>query len=203
MMGTGFWVIFLAAAVYSGLHSWLAALRVKAAVERRWGAAGLRGYRLFYVVVASLTLLPVMALVPLLPDRRIYAIPLPWVLLTTGLQILSALGLLAGVGQTGAVTFLGLDALLRPRQPAQPARLVTDGLYRWVRHPLYTCGLVFLWCTPVMSWNVLALVLAFSLYFVLGALLEERKLLVEFGDVYAQYRRRTPFLIPGLRFRKQ
>jgi len=57
------------------------------------------------------------------------------------------------------------------------------------------------WWVPVMSWNVLALNIGISVYALLGALLEERKLLSEFGKPYDEYRRRTPFIIPGLKIR--
>jgi protein-S-isoprenylcysteine O-methyltransferase Ste14 len=36
---------------------------------------------------------------------------------------------------------------------------------------------------------------------VLGALLEERKLLTEFGQSYEDYRKRTAFIIPGIKIR--
>jgi len=54
---------------------------------------------------------------------------------------------------------------------------------------------------PVMSWNILALNIGISVYNVLGALLEERKLLSEFGQPYEEYRKRTAFIIPGIKIR--
>jgi protein-S-isoprenylcysteine O-methyltransferase Ste14 len=67
-----------------------------------------------------------------------------------------------------------------------------------VRHPIYTAGLLFIWLMPVMTWNLLALNLGLSVYIVAGAIFEERKLLMEFGPGYAEYKRKTPMLIPGL-----
>jgi len=55
---------------------------------------------------------------------------------------------------------------------------------------------VFIWLTPVITLNLLALYIGLSIYLVVGAIVEERKLLVEFGQAYAEYRRRTPMLIP-------
>jgi protein-S-isoprenylcysteine O-methyltransferase Ste14 len=77
--------------------------------------------------------------------------------------------------------------------------LVVRGLYRWVRHPLYTAGLVLIWLSPVMTANLLALNAGLTIYIVAGAMLEERKLQAEFGEAYAAYKRRTPMLIPGAR----
>jgi protein-S-isoprenylcysteine O-methyltransferase Ste14 len=45
----------------------------------------------------------------------------------------------------------------------------------------------------------LALIIGLSAYTIIGAYFEERKLLLEFGDAYAEYRRKTPMLVPGLR----
>jgi protein-S-isoprenylcysteine O-methyltransferase Ste14 len=196
-MPTSFLLILVACALYGGLHSWLASLRVKRWAAERMGPAGERCYRLFFNIQGAVTALPLLALAGLLPDARLYTIPFPWVLLTLALQGLGVAGLVAGVLQTGALAFLGLDALL-PGRPAQPARLVTGGLYRWMRHPLYSFGLLILWALPAMTWNRLALALGLTIYILVGIYFEERKLLREFGPAYAEYRRRTPMLIPGI-----
>jgi protein-S-isoprenylcysteine O-methyltransferase Ste14 len=73
---------------------------------------------------------------------------------------------------------------------------VVRGLYRWVRHPLYTAGLVLIWLTPVMTLNIFSLNLGLTIYLVVGALIEERKLVREYGEAYEEYRKRTPMLIP-------
>jgi protein-S-isoprenylcysteine O-methyltransferase Ste14 len=99
--------------------------------------------------------------------------------------------------QTGLWSFIGIEQLLAPPD-SRPPELVISGLYRWVRHPLYTAGLIFIWLTPVMTWNVLALSLGLSAYLIIGAYFEERKLLGEFGEAYQLYQRRTPMFFPGL-----
>lgn len=196
---TGFWWILLAMGWYGGLHSLLASTSAKALAERWFGLAGRRFYRLFFNIIVSLTLLPVAALVGFLPDGRIYSIPFPWVLLTLVLQALAGLGLLLGVYQTGGMQFLGLAQLIAPVKEETPARFVSHGLYGYVRHPLYTLGLVIIWLAPGMNWNVLGFNLGITLYILVGIQFEERKLLVEFGQLYADYRRRVPMLLPGIR----
>jgi len=69
---------------------------------------------------------------------------------------------------------------------------VLTGLYRWVRHPLYTAGLLFIWLIPVMTANLLALNIGLTIYLITGALFEERKLVREFGEAYIEYRKVTP-----------
>ncbi len=104
--------------------------------------------------------------------------------------------------QTGTSDFLGVGVLFRRAQADQAQRLATAGFYRRVRHPLYFFGLVILWLTPLLTWNLLAINLGGTIYILAGAWLEERKLLVEFGEAYAVYRGRTPFIIPWPKIRK-
>jgi methanethiol S-methyltransferase len=194
---TNFAAILLAMAVYGGVHSLLASWGAKALAETRLGRGMYRRwYRLAFNLAALITFLPVLALLAVLPDRTLYAIPFPWVLLTLALQGLAGLGAIYAVWLTGLWNFAGLEQLLNPAAEDRPRALATGGLYRWVRHPIYTCSLVFLWLTPRMTWNLLALNLGITLYFIIGSMYEERKLAREFGQAYIEYRQRTPMLLP-------
>lgn len=190
-------IILAAITTYGLLHSWLASLQAKALARRGLGGAADRIYRLAYNLIAGISLLPVLVLPAVLPDHRLYTIPFPWTLLSLVIQALAALALLVGLLQTGVWSFIGLEQLLAPPD-RQPPDLVVSGLYRWVRHPLYTAGLIFIWLTPVMTLNVLALNLGLSAYLFIGAYFEERKLLREFGQAYRSYQQRTPMFFPGL-----
>lgn len=194
-MTAGFWIILLAVLLYGLAHSWLASLDFKERIQRRFGHSAKRWFRLVYNFIAVLTLLPVLLLPVILIDQPIYTIRFPWLALTVSLQLLSVVFLLIGLRQTGIGSFLGISQALSGQEA--PPRLVEDGLYRWVRHPLYTAGLIFIWLMPVMTWNLLAINLGATLYILAGAVIEEKKLLREFGEAYADYKRRTPMLIPG------
>ncbi len=195
---TGFIWILLACAAYGVIHSVLASNTAKALAARWFGqAARQRFYRLFFVFAAFATTLPLLALVPLLPDRTIYRIPAPWVYLTLAVQVLAVVALAIGLLQTGALAFLGLCQLLE----AAPFRekLVTGGLYRRVRHPLYAAAFLLLWLAPVMTWNLLALDIGFSAYLLIGTIFEERKQVQQFGKEYEQYREQTPRIVPRIK----
>jgi protein-S-isoprenylcysteine O-methyltransferase Ste14 len=190
-------IVFIVVLLYGVLHSILASNQAKE-LARTWGGEyAQRFFRLFYNILATITLLPVLALPALLPDQILYKIPYPWTLLTSAMQLLAVLALAAGVLQTGLWSFLGMRQLVMGAED-KPAQLVVRGLYRRVRHPLYTAGLVFIWLIPRMSVNFLALNLGLSLYLVLGAMLEERKLVAEYGNAYVRYREQTPMFLPGL-----
>jgi methanethiol S-methyltransferase len=193
---SGFLWILAAGLGYGIIHSILASHQAKALARTWFNSTGDRYYRLFFNGMAVITLMPVMALVPLLPDQQIYAIPYPMVLLTSVLQAGAAFGLLWAVWQTGALDFLGIRPVFGQPAGEKQVSLVKNGLYRHVRHPIYLFALVFIWLTPVMSWNVLALSISFTAYLFIGAIFEERKLLREFGAEYAEYRSKTPMILP-------
>jgi protein-S-isoprenylcysteine O-methyltransferase Ste14 len=181
------------------VHSILASHGFKHLVRQALGtAAFFRLYRLAYNLFSFASLFPIAAMLVVFPDRLLYAIPEPWNYLTTIIQGLAAIALIAGVMQTGPMEFAGLAQLMPSYGESKPSELVTGGLYAYVRHPLYTAGLVFIWFSADMTVNRLALWIIFSAYTIIGAFFEERKLLKDFGSVYAEYKSRTPMLIPRL-----
>ncbi|NJD59027.1 MAG: hypothetical protein C3F13_17125 [Anaerolineales bacterium] len=200
-MTLSFWLILLAVLAYGLFHTLLASIQVKARARHWMGPSFERSYRLAYNFIAIITLLPILLLPILLEDEELYFIPFPWLILTCTLQLIAIVALLIGLRQTGITSFLGLRQAFLP-EDTTPPRLVTDGFYRYVRHPLYTAGLVFIWLIPIMTWNLLALIIGLSAYIFIGIYFEERKLIQEFGESYREYRQRTPMLIPGLMFHR-
>ena len=79
--------------------------------------------------------------------------------------------------------------------------LVTHGPYRWIRHPLYTTGLLLLTAFTLItaSWLIAALTVAAGIgirYVVIPK--EESALIEKFGDTYRQYVEHTGRLMPRL-----
>lgn len=198
-MTSSFWLILLAVLAYGLVHSLLATQTLKAQARQLIGPAVDRWYRLGFNFIAVVTLLPILLLPLILSDKKIYAIPFPWVILSLVIQALAVIALLIGLRQTRITSFLGLRQVFFPDTNPSP-HLVTGGLYHYVRHPLYTAALVFIWLLPILTWNLLALNICLTIYILVGVQFEERKLLLEFGEPYAEYRRQTSMLIPGLVF---
>ena len=84
---------------------------------------------------------------------------------------------------------------LRNKTP-KPHAFVTPGPYKLVRHPLYVGWLMTFWATPAMTAGHLVFALGMTVYILVAIYFEERNLLEYHGEVYAEYRQRTPMLIP-------
>jgi protein-S-isoprenylcysteine O-methyltransferase Ste14 len=195
------WLI-LSVLLWGLLHSLLASLKAKEIFRRWFGEKAARFYRLGYNIFSGISFLPVLALAVLTPDRTLYLVPLPWSALMGIGMLLSAAALWIGFRQTDAWEFLGLRQVSGPVE-TRGGTLVTRGLYRYVRHPLYSAGIAFLWLMPLMTVNVLAISAALTVYVIVGAVFEERKLRREFGPAYADYAAVTPMFIPFTKWNKK
>ena len=79
--------------------------------------------------------------------------------------------------------------------------LVTDGPYRWVRHPLYTVGTLLLTALSLLTANwFIALITVLAIVMIVAVVIprEEANLIETFGDAYRAYKKRTGMLLPGL-----
>lgn len=188
-------ILIIFFALYAVLHSLLASLAFKSWTEQVFGLGVERWYRLTYNVIAVITLLPLFPLLAWLPSQTLYIVPGPWRWLMVGGQLLTLAALAMTLLQTGLFHFLGLAQLVAA-QPDKSGTLNTGGFYGWVRHPLYLFSLLFLWLTPVMTTTLLTTYLLITLYFYLGSIFEERRLVAEFGSTYQDYQQRVPRLLP-------
>lgn len=186
-------ILLLALAIWGVVHSFLASHLAKDLFRLQVGNSNF--YRLVYNIFAGISFLPVLYLVATLPDQPLYQVPAPWSYFMLGGQALAVLLLFVAFMQTDGLSFIGVRQLF---EKESTGALVTRGLYRVVRHPLYTFSLLYVWLSPSVSQNSLVFYIGVTLYVLIGAYFEERKLLRDFGDAYAEYKSKTPMLIPGI-----
>lgn len=80
-------------------------------------------------------------------------------------------------------------------------KLVTNGIYRWIRHPLYTVGSSFIVALGLMADNwfiILMALLAFTAMAVRTPK-EEANLIEKFGDAYRDYMKTTGAFLPKIK----
>jgi protein-S-isoprenylcysteine O-methyltransferase Ste14 len=188
-------LIFCSTLVYGAVHSLLASLGVKAAARRMFGPSADHWYRLGFNFAAGITLLPVLGLLAANIGPVLVAVPWPgWAILVT--IELAALMLMAYTFQhSDPAFFMGFGQL---GSAPSTAGLTTTGAYGIARHPLYLTGLLILWCFPILTTGTLAFDAAITLYILIGSELEERRLIVQFGEEYLRYRKKVARLIPFL-----
>jgi protein-S-isoprenylcysteine O-methyltransferase Ste14 len=194
MSHTGFWWILLIGAVFGFVHSLLASNKVKRLAAGKLGGQVARFYRFLYVVQSGILTSFYVVSVITFPDARIYAILFPWFLLTGAVQLIVGVCLVISLFQTGGMSFLGLEPFFG--HDTQVRALKTDGFYRFTRHPIYLFSLILLWLFPYMTWNLLAFAIGITIYTLIGSLLEERRLVKEFGQAYLAYKRKTAWIFP-------
>ena len=159
-------------ATWGIVHSVLASLAFKDFLRKTLGGDLMRLYRLGYNIFSVISLLPILWLMLILPDHVLYAVSAPWKYFMLAGQGVAAFLLLYGVLQTDTLSFVGLRQLVQPE--LEPGTLVTRGLYRFVRHPLYSAGLLLLWLTPSMTINQLTVYVSDTIYIFFCAYFEER-----------------------------
>jgi protein-S-isoprenylcysteine O-methyltransferase Ste14 len=111
---------------------------------------------------------------------------------------ISLFGLLLALREYDIGRLAGLTQIrIGQRQiPDGPDELfVVTGLHRYVRHPLYSASILFLMGGATSLLGLTTAIFATS-YFVIGMKFEDRKLARLYGDIYRDYRQRTPALIP-------
>ncbi|MCZ7673499.1 MAG: isoprenylcysteine carboxylmethyltransferase family protein [Chloroflexi bacterium] len=115
-------------------------------------------------------------------------------------KMVGLVGLALSLWQTDIWEFVGLRQAWRylrgETELTLPPKLVTQGPYALVRHPLYFFSMLLLWFNPVMTLNSFFFNTLASAYFWAGSRVEERRLADFFGEQYQAYRRRVPGLFP-------
>ena len=182
--------IWSSGAAFAAVHSGLASRPCK-----RWAAArGIspQAWRLGYSVLAVFLTFLWLSWVRGLPNAP------AWHVHGAGAAALIVLQSI-GVGIVAlSLKAIDVPAFLGLRPDAHPdADFVERGIYRHMRHPMYTGVMLALAASPVQTVNSLHLLGVVSAYFILGARLEERRMLAEHPE-YADYQRRVPAFIPRL-----
>ncbi len=180
-------ILFLGWGVFYALHSALLLPKVRDSV-----GVTPRTYRIFYNLISLFTLGLVLVIGAVIPS--------PLVMVPGSIHFYVGL-MMATMGifiikrafrnySTGV--FLGL----KPEKGEE--QLVTTGLQKKVRHPLYSGTiLIFLGYftyNPLLSSFVS--LLALVIYLPIGIRLEEQKLIKKFGQAYLDYREAVPAIFP-------
>jgi protein-S-isoprenylcysteine O-methyltransferase Ste14 len=160
--------------------------------------------RSFYVIVASVLFMAVLVFWQPVPG-------LAWRttgLLAYGLGATQVLGLaLTGyaASRLGVTELAGLRSVRSatassPYPSATPPPALRDnGIYGFVRHPIYFAWLLMVWPAPVMTGSRLLFAALSTAYLMVAIPLEERTLVRDFGPAYVAYQKKVRWrMVPGV-----
>ena len=183
--------------IYFVLHSIFADNRTK---EKLKNIA--KYYRLIYSVIALLMIFPIAFYMIIIPtewllEKNIVSKFLGLMLATYGIIIFKM-----SLKSYNISEFLGLKQAKQDKTIQK--NLSNIGLLKYVRHPMYSGSLLLIWGYFVFAPHLanLITVICFTLYFIIGTKLEEKKLVEEFGAAYTDYQKKVPMLIPHFPLRK-
>jgi len=114
------------------------------------------------------------------------------------LFVLSITGFIWGIRALGAFDPFGIKSIVNHLKNREPKimPLAIRGPYRFVRHPLYFFMLLMIWSCPDLTADRLLFNVLWTLWVIVGTLLEERDLVHEFGEAYQNYQKKIPMLLP-------
>lgn len=169
-------------------------------VKKLFYSAGMNpaSYRLVYNIFNLLLLVPIFFYSSSINDEFIFTSS--FTIKVTGLLV-SGYGIVIvklAFRSYNTRAFLGLGNIEKENE------LRTDGLLQYVRHPLYTGSILvvlgYFLIKPTIG--IAISVGMVILYFIVGIRFEERKLIKLFGDLYVDYKKKTPMLIPRIKIWK-
>lgn len=156
-------------------------------------------YRLFYVLVSLLLLIPLIKYTGQADNMVIisyghYLDILRHILIYGSLLMF----FWAFFFDYDSLSFFGIRQILNlgKNKEIKPSNEIKkSGLLGIMRHPMYLALIIYLWCqTFKMADIVVNIVL--TAYIIIGTILEEKKLVLEFGETYIQYQKEVPMIIP-------
>jgi methanethiol S-methyltransferase len=185
--------------LFSFFHSALAQARVQQAVQK---LIPLQAVRSFYLAFTGISLIVLMALWQS-TGTILWSLPLPATalgaisfLIFWGLFLIS----MRMVARLDFLEFMGLRQLYQSAEgagrPQGTPRLIEDGIYARIRHPIYFFTLLAFAAAPFMTLDRAIVLGASALYLAIGIPIEERKLVTLFGESYVEYRKRVPAVLP-------
>ena len=193
-------IIVVLFAVFGYIHSLLASEKIKFKFKNLFGDL-IAFYRLLYNVFTLISLYLIYLISPK-PHIKIYDFQYPYDIIILIPQFLSLAGIIWAFRYICFKEFLGLDQISRfiekryNTELDEEFTLRIEGPYKFSRHPIYFFSITFLLFRPTMDLFYLTFFLCIVAYFYVGSYYEEKKLVRQFGEIYKNYRKEVPRIIP-------
>lgn len=187
--------------LFAFLHSYFASKKFKILLLNKYPSI-IPFYRLIYNLFAVITFYLFYKLSPK-SDLTIYDLIFPYDLLILIPQLLSLIGLIWSAFYFDWKEFIGISQIIRWEKGNynlydldEKTTLRVDGPYKISRHPIYLFTILFLLFRPTMSLFYLTVLVCIIIYFYIGSIYEEKKLVEKFGSEYLNYQEKVGKIFP-------
>jgi protein-S-isoprenylcysteine O-methyltransferase Ste14 len=182
---------------WCALHSAMISISATGYFERRLGSK-YRFYRLFFNLIAILTLIPVALFAYSIRTEAIFHWNGYMRIGQALLLVISFLLFYLGGRHYDGRQILGIKQIKEGtsnKAITVTGELDTSGVLGITRHPWYLAVILLIWARQ-MDVSVIVVNVILTSYLIVGAYLEERKLIREFGEKYLTYQQKVSMLIP-------
>lgn len=156
-------------------------------------------YRLFYVLVSLVLLIPLINYTAHIDRTIIISYEIPWSIIRNICMYGSLLMFFwAFLFNYDPLSFFGIRQILnfkKNKEKNSTAEIKQNGLLGIIRHPMYLALIIYLWCQTFRVVDIIVNIVL-TIYVIIGTILEEKKLILEFGEAYKRYQKQVPMLIP-------
>jgi methanethiol S-methyltransferase len=188
-------------AAYCALHSYLISIRFTERMNQLFKNY-YAFYRLFYVTISIVLFIPLSRLTAHLDPQVVVMYSFPFSVIRYTLQSGSLLMFFwAFFVDYDCLSFFGIRQIVDfgKTQKTDPAQKIKKaGLLSITRHPMYFALIIYLWCHTFRVMDVVVNTVL-TIYVLIGTKLEEKKLVLEFGEAYVRYQHEVPMLIPFIK----
>lgn len=198
-----YFIIILTWSAYCYLHSYLISIKFTDYMIR-----SLKNYyaffRIFYIVISLVLLVILINYTDSLGAENVIVLTTPWKIIR---YILTAVTLTiffwAFFFNYDALEFFGIRQIInfkKIKETNASEKIKKNGLLGIIRHPMYLALIVFLWVNTVSITDIVVNI-TLTIYVIIGTILEEKKLVLQFGDAYIKYQKEVPMLIPFIKMK--
>lgn len=192
-----YFVLAVSWIIWCGVHSGMISATVTDYLKSRFGSR-FRFYRLVYNLVAIATIIPVILYGQSLQGNAIFRWEGLMILVQVPWLIIAVLLFLAGARRYDMLQFVGLRQIRTETSHSvltETGKLDTRGILGITRHPWYLATIMLIWARTL---DISALItnIILTIYLIVGTVLEEGKLLREYGEDYREYQEKVSMLFP-------
>ncbi len=197
MISTQHLLLLLFLVLWCFFHSFLISNRFLTYIEAKLGKH-FRTYRILYNLFSLLTFLPLVLYSYTIKSEIIFDWSGYFQIARIVLLLTCFLLLFAGSKSYDLSSFLGFRQIQQSehhKTMSDDGQLSTAGILSIIRHPWYTATFLFIWGRNIDTSTLLVNVI-FSIYLVIGCYIEEKKLVLEYGEQYRIYQQNVSMLFP-------